>query len=354
MAIKNIHQFSAGFNLGDAISNEMIAIRQILKKLGYSGEIYSENIGVNATRISKKFHSYKPARNDLLIYHHSIHSSVLDYILKIPVPKILIYHNVTPHHFFESYDLKLTYYLKKGREELLQMRGQFSAYYADSDYNKRELLSIGYENVKILPIIYDFSKLNQLEDRKVSAKKRILFVARIAPNKRQDDLIKFAKIFYDYYYQDFELNLVGYCSHELESYKVELQSLVEAFDLQDIVKFSDFVDDRTVNQFYQYADLFVTMSEHEGFCVPLLEAMYHRIPIIAHNAGAVKDTLAGSGILFYKKDYLALCEMAYKVLFDDEFRDAIVSMQNEKLELFIQENSEDNLKKKLSQMLEFV
>ncbi len=106
--IKRIIQFSAGFNPGDAISNEMLMLKSYFQEIGFLGEIYSENIGKDTNGLAKKYNSYNEKEFDFIIYHHSIHSAVLEFIEKLNSPKALIYHNVTPSHFFEPYDLKLT------------------------------------------------------------------------------------------------------------------------------------------------------------------------------------------------------------------------------------------------------
>lgn len=350
---KKIHQFSAGFNPGDAISNEMIAIKKILKdKLNLLGEIYSENIGAIDSKVCKKFKSYKYHKNDIIIYHHSIHSSVLEYIIEIPVPKILIYHNVTPHHFFEPYDLKLTYYLKQGRNELSLIKNKFNSYLADSEYNSLELLREGITDIKVLPILYDFNKFKKKpKPTENNSKKKIIFVGRIAPNKKQDDLIRFAKVFCDNYSKDFEFRMIGYCSKELEIYNIELLKMIEYLNLQEHIFFSNFVDDNQINTLYQEADLFISMSEHEGFCVPLLEAMFHNIPIIAYNAGAVKETLKGSGILIHKKDFVIISELAYRLLYEPEFREKIIRKQDLRLQEFINYNNASVLVDEVKKLL---
>ncbi|MCE9501173.1 MAG: glycosyltransferase family 4 protein [Leptospira sp.] len=335
MKLKNIHQFSAGFNPGDAISNEMVVLQAYFRKLGIRGNIYSENIGTLNTKISRKFKSYSGTSSDLVIYHHSIHSNVLDFILNVELPKILIYHNVTPSHFFEPYDLKLAYYLKKGREELSEIRDNFEICFADSAYNKEELVDLGYKNVHILPIVYDFSKL-QRPGNSISngSRKNILFVGRIAPNKKQDDLIRFAKIFRDISGDHFLLNIVGQCSREMHSYQEELEKMVGYYDLHDHVKFSSFLSDSDLNEYYKNADLFLSMSDHEGFCVPIIESMHFGVPIVAYNAGAVKDTLDGSGILFNKKDFVLLAGTVSAIFRDHELRKTMVSGQRKSLENF--------------------
>lgn len=332
--IKRIIQFSAGFNPGDAISNEMLILKSYFLEIGFDGEIFSENIGKNTKGLASKFKSYRNREGDFIIYHHSIHSAVFEFVNSIPSPKALIYHNVTPSHFFEPYDLKLTHYLKKGREELIELKEKFQLYFADSKFNQQELLDLGFSSVQVLPIIYDFGRLLKKEISKKEDTKNIIFVGRIAPNKKQDDIIKLAKVLKDHFLTNFKIHLVGYCSRELELYKEELNSLIQLFELENHVFFSDFIDDERLAEHYQNADLFLCMSEHEGFCVPLLESMYYDVPILAFDAGAVKDTLDGAGILFKEKDFPTICECILKILSDKEFREKILVTQRERLDRF--------------------
>lgn len=331
---RRIVQFSAGFNPGDAISNEMLMLKAYFQETGFEGEIFSENIGKDTKGLAKKFKAYIEKDFDFVVYHHSIHSAVFDFVEKLKSPKALIYHNVTPSHFFEPYDLKLTHYLKKGREELKSLNGKFHLYFADSEFNKGELVELGFSNVKVLPIIYDFTKLKKNESAIKETTKQIIFVGRIAPNKKQDDLVKIAKVLKDYFFSDFQIHLVGYCSKELELYKEELISLIQFYGLENHVFFSDFLDDDSLAKYYQRADLFLCMSEHEGFCVPLLESMYYDVPIIAFDAGAVKDTLDGAGILVKEKDFASICECILKIFSDRNFREKILVLQRERLTRF--------------------
>ncbi|MCP5493164.1 MAG: glycosyltransferase [Leptospiraceae bacterium] len=350
--MKRIHQFAAGFNPGDAISNEILAIRTILENNGFAGNIYAKNIGLHLkdSKTVKKYYKYKYSPGDLIIYHHSIHSTVSNFVLNSLAPKFMIYHNVTPHHFFESYDLKLTHYVKKGREELKNLKDKFMCYFADSKYNREELNSLDFTNVHILPIIYDFQKLQKKESVKKDGFKNIIFVGRIAPNKKQDDLIRFAKMFKDYFCDKFKIHLVGYCSKELNLYKEELDYMVKFYQLDEHVLFSDYVDDDKLQEYYQSADLFISMSEHEGFCVPLIESMFYEIPILAYQAGAVGDTLNGAGISFNQKDFLKICELVHIILKDQDFRNEIINSQNKRLKQFIDSRPESILLEEIGRL----
>ncbi len=334
MKIKRLVQFSAGFNPGDAISNQIIMYNSFAKKKQIESLIFAENISPQSKSLVKKYKTYSPKKGDVIIYHHSIHSSILEKIYEIPskIPKVLAYHNVTPKEFFEPYNLKLTYYSQKGREELFQMKNLFVYALADSEYNAQELKENGYTNVQVLPISLNYNNYSIYP--RTNFKKIILFTGRIAPNKKQTDLIKIAKVLNDYFTEDFELIIVGKTAPEMIGYKEEILSLVEYFHLQEKVKLTEFLQQETLNQYYSNADVFLCMSEHEGFCVPLLESMYYKIPIVAYNKAAVPETLRGSGILFHKKDFYKIAEIVYILLHNQDFRNKIVEQQNKVLEYY--------------------
>lgn len=333
-----IIQLSAGFLAGDAISNEMIAIDNYFSKKNYNSFMFASNIGkFNNLKTVRRLYKYRMNSNDILIYHHSIHSSILKKIEKLPVKKILIYHNITPYSYFEPYSIELTHFLKKGREELGKMRNLFDVSLADSTFNANELLKLGFQNVKVMPILYEFEKLKKFNKFK-EKKKRIIFVGRIVPNKKQDDLIRFAAVFKKYITNQFEIELIGYCPKELLLYKEELERMIKYYDLKENVKFSNYVDEECLFKKYSNADLFLSMSEHEGFCVPLIEAMFYDIPILAYKSSAIEETLDGAGILFKEKDYARIVLMAEKLLFDDKFRQIIIDEQRRRIVKFQQSN----------------
>ncbi|XDD51860.1 glycosyltransferase family 4 protein [Leptospira sp. WS92.C1] len=348
--MKSVQQFSAGFNPGDAISNQMLEIRSYLKDLECKGDIYSENIGAAKLPFVKKYKAYKKSSKDILFYHHSIHSSIFGFLRSFRSPRILIYHNVTPYHFLKSYDLKMSYLLKKGREELKEMQNRFNLVFAVSKFNQKELEELGFENVGILPITYQLSQPISRIDKKNSEIKKILFVGRITPNKRQDDLIRLAHAYKSLYGDRFQFYLAGFSSRELYLYREELERMLDFYDLRKNILITDFLADQELKNLYQEADVFVSMSEHEGFCVPLIEAMVHRIPILAYEGGAVPETLNGSGILFTEKKFPDLAILLNKILTDDSFKNQILNGQDLRLEEFKKSESKLVLRKAIENL----
>lgn len=331
-------QFSAGFNEGDAISNLMQSIREKLIVKGVSCELYSQNIGHTSGKLCKKFNSYSESKNDIIIYHHSIHSKVLEFINNISSSskKILIYHNVTPFEYIKNYDLNLSYYLQRGREELYEMKSSFDLNFAVSQFNKNELDKIGFKDVKIFPIKLNLKNF-QIYEKENSELFRLIFVGRIAPNKKQCDLIKLASILKKFSFP-FHLTLAGKIAPELISYKLELDNLIKYFQLESYVDFLQNSDQQILSRLYSNSDIFICMSEHEGFCVPLMEAMYYKLPIIAYKAGAVPETLGKGGILFSEKKFEYIAELIIKIKNDLNFKKLLIKNGTDRFRELSREN----------------
>ncbi|GBF43629.1 glycosyltransferase [Leptospira ellinghausenii] len=338
----NIHQFSAGFQLGDAISQEMLEIKRLLAKEGYQGNIYAENVLSSDRKFAEKIAKVKIHANDVIVYHHSIHSKVLDFLLQYPNKKILIYHNVTPENFFEPYDLRFSYLLRKGREDLEIIRENFQHSFAVSNFNLSELIHLGFNHAKHFPLHLNFQKWdhNHIESKfKTFQFPSFLFVGRIAPNKCQDDLIRFARAWKSNFGNQFSLRMLGFCNPDQQSYLDELNFMISQLDLQNEVKIISYVDENMVKQIYQESNLFLSMSEHEGFCVPLLEAMHFQMPVVAYAAGAVPETLGNSGILFENKNFDQLTKDISKIFTNIEYRNSLIYHQNVRLDAYLKSTS---------------
>lgn len=331
-----ILQFSAGFQLGDAITQEMISLDQTFVQSGYRTKIFSENINQPDRKLAQKFTKADVQDNDIFIYHHSIHSDVLPFLLKFPNRKILIYHNVTPKHYFEPYDLRFSYLLAEGRKDLSIIQEKFHDFFAVSEYNRQELLENGFQNVHLLPLSLNFSKWKKEGISKHNKDfLQFLFVGRIAPNKRQDDLIRFAKIWKEVTKRSFQFNLVGFCNPNQKSYLAELEFMIHTYELKDLVHIISFVDLQSLSRHYQESDYFISMSEHEGFCVPLMEAMYFNLPVFAYKAGAVEETLGGSGVLFTEKNFINLVENIVSLDSDQTKKNQLIEQQTNRLNQYL-------------------
>lgn len=342
-----IHQLLPGFTTGDAISNEVLNLQGLFRKWGYGSEIFA--IGKHTSPMVRHLcHEYteynrftKPG--NIIVYHHSIGSPLAQYLKTIQDKKVLIYHNITPDRYLRGINTEKAFALHQGREQLKELVGVPDICFADSEYNRLELAGLGYKNTFVLPIMLDFNQFKEKPKKALFRKYKdnfinLLFVGRITPNKKVEDVIKA----YYYYKETININsrlfIVGsYVG--TERYYDYLRALAMELNLRDVI-FTGHVNNSELIAYYKLASVFLCMSEHEGFCVPLIESMYFGIPIIAYSAAAVPYTLGGSGILVYEKDFPKIAELIDIVLCN---RQKIVEGQYKRLEEFSSEKVEKEL-----------
>jgi Glycosyltransferase len=349
---RGLHQFVVGATPGDAITDQAFVIRRWLQEAGFLSEIYAESIHPSLFGKVKPYRDYLPSRpGELVILHHSIGSDLVEYLLSQDVRFLIIYHNLTPPDFFQPFDPWLASQVQRGREQLHHLRLRTVLALGDSSFNESELRQAGYVHTGVLPIVldpaqYDLESNPNLLTRYQGNGVKLLFVGRLAPNKRQEDLIKLL-----WYYRRIDpearLFLVG--SPWIPSYSEWLRELVEMLDLAESVTFAGHVSQRDLVTFYHLADIYVSMSEHEGFGKPLIESMYFGIPVLAYAAAGVPETMGGAGVLFRKKDYEALAELVDIIVKDETLRNRIVARERERVKEFL----EPAVRRKWEQYLNF-
>lgn len=342
-----IHQILPALSYGDAVSNDAIAILETLKNLGYDSNIYARHIDPKVSKYARNIDKYKDDPSNILIYHFSIASfEVTNFVKQLKCFKILIYHNITPKEYFQNYDFSLYQMCAKGLEELKDLRNYIQLGIGDSEYNRSELERVGFLNTDVLPIMVNFKKYdkilinysnNIIKDGMIN----FLFVGRLSPNKRQDDVIKTFYYYHKYIDRNSKLYLVG--AEQIRGYVSQLKGFVNKLGLTNDVIFAGLVNDNKLAKYYKYSDIFLSMSEHEGFCVPLLEAMYFRVPIIAYASTAIPYTLGKAGILLNKKNYIEIAELIDALLKDKILKERIIKKQQERLNDFNKEKISNKL-----------
>lgn len=352
-----IHQIHPSVSYGDAIGNEMVVIRDTLRGLGYKSNIYAQFIDPKMKDILP-FEKYKnsSAPDNILIVHYSIGygDKLLDFVKSLPDKKIMVYHNITPSEFFNGINSDYERLTKAGRIELASIRGIIDIALGDSEYNRKELNSLGYRYTGVLPIAMDFSKYDVPADANIIKEydddyTNILFVGRVSPNKKFEDVIKSFYYYKKYINQRSRLFLVG-SSVGMDKYVDYLKLLVDKLEINDI-HFIGHIKFEELMAYYKLADVFLCMSEHEGFCVPLVECMYLKVPIIAYNSTAIPYTLGGSGILVYDKNYKEIAELINLVVEDKNIRESVIKSQSIRLDYFKKEHTEAVLKRYIDEVI---
>lgn len=329
---------------GDAVSNDAISLDGVISEMGIKTGIYAEIIGKNLPkdRVRKVGKLKNLKKEDAIIYHMSTGSELNFSLDKYKCRKMMIYHNITPPEFFRPYSHEAYALTQYGYEGLDFLRDRVEYCLADSEYNKSELLKHGYKcPVDVRPVLIPFNDYRQSPDPETIKKyndgrTNIIFVGRIAPNKKQENIIK-SFYFYKKINPESRLILVGSYAG-MENYHERLENYVKALGLSDVI-FTGHVKFSEILSYYRIADVFLCMSEHEGFCVPLTEAMFFNVPIIALDAGAVGGTLGGSGILLPDNNPVFASEMIEYTVKNNDFRRHIISGQKKRLADFSYEKT---------------
>lgn len=336
-----IYQLLATISFGDAVSNDTLALQSIIQKMGYRTAIYAENVDSRIPKGTAKNYSKlgRVDKNDVIIYHLSTGSKISREFDKFKCRKVIIYHNITPPEYFEGYNEASARVCRQGYEQVKALAGKVDYCIAVSEYNKQDLRKMGFDcPIDVLPILIPFEDYEKKPNQEVVNKygndgwTNILFTGRIAPNKKQEDVIRAFAYYKKYYNPNSRLFLVG-SSNGMERYHRRLCSYINALGVSDVI-FPGHIKFDEILAYYSVADVFLCQSEHEGFCVPLVEAMKFNVPIIAHDSSAIGSTLGGSGILLKDKDPLVTAGMIDRLVKDEELKNAVIASEQKRLKDF--------------------
>ncbi len=348
-----IVQLLPTMSFGDAIGNDTIALKGAIANMGYNSEVYAENVDKRLpSDTARNISRLKGLKDDdVILYHKSTGTDLTFKIHDLPGRKIMIYHNITPPEFFRPYSAAATALSEYGYKGVEHLKDKIDYCLAVSAYNKSELVRMGYTcPIDVRPILIKFEDYKQPPAKGIinkygDGKRNLIFVGRIAPNKKQENVIR---AFYQYKRLDPDSRLILVGSYSgMENYYERLVKYAGALGLKDDVVFTGHIKFNEILAYYRLADAFVCMSEHEGFCVPLAEAMFFDVPIIAYDTSAIGDTLGGSGVLLDSNDPVYVAAIIRRVLADEPLKKQIIEGQRRRLEDFSYERIRDIFEKQL-------
>ncbi len=325
------------FHYGDAIGNEILMIDELAKRANFDSKIFALEVDLEYSDYcydARQFSNYDES-NSINILHYALPSPLTELFLNSKGIKILIFHNFTPSHFFQNYHKGLANMEIHAINELKVIKNKVDGVLADSEFNKKLLLSLGYNDVKILPLPIYEKLYNQKPNRFIINMfnddfVNLLFVGRVSPNKKIEDLIKLFYFYKKYYRTKSRLIIVGKKT-QFTKYYDEIIDLVKYLNLGDIY-FTGHIPVDELIAYYQVSDIFVCASEHEGFCLPLIEAMYFDLPIIAKKTTAIPFVVKNSGILFNKLNLPLISEIIELIINNYDFKEKIIVNQRLALE----------------------
>ena len=347
-----VNQWMPAAHTGDAVGDNARRLRELLRSLGHTAELFAIQIDDALMDDVRPFDDPAAARGDITILHYAISSPMTPAFAALPGRRVVQYHNVTPAVFFGPYDIDLFRLATRAREELASLAGHVDLALGVSEYNRRELEALGFAATGVFPIAVDTARVSArarkpaLEALLDDGPPNFLHIGRIAPNKKIEDHIRLAALYSRYVDSECRFIFVGR-DDVVPRYYSMVRSLVTQYGLHDRVIFTGAVPDEELAIYYQHADVYVSLSEHEGFCVPLVEAMAAGVPVLAYAAAAVPDTLGGAGVQFAPKDLELAAELLGELTFNDDLRARVVAGQRARLKDF----SDDRLSRELSALI---
>jgi glycosyltransferase involved in cell wall biosynthesis len=329
-----IHQVLATLGYGDAIGHEVLGIQRVLRSAGYESEIFVETADHRLEPQTRDFRELVDISHpdSLLLHHFSLGSKASRTAFALPDRMALIYHNITPPEYFVGVHRTLARQCFRGRRELKAYADRCDFALGDSEFNRQDLETLGFPRTAVLPVVPDFSHLDREPNWLIARDfdddwTNILFVGRVIANKKIEDLIRVFHAYHTIFNSRSRLLIVG-AQGGFERYTASLHQLAGTLGTTH-VHFVGHVSDEELIAFYECADLFLCASEHEGFCVPLVEAFYKQVPVLAYAATAVPSTMDGAGVLYDDKDPIHVAGLMDAIMSNAALQDLIVDGQSE-------------------------
>lgn len=345
--LRTAHQFNPVMSYGDAVGNDAFEMQRLFWASDVRSDLFAWEAKPEVRALVRDWRELERLPKDaLLLIHHAMGNDVLDEVARLPQRKAIVYHNITPGQYFAGLNEHARTYAEKGREQLRMLASVAEFGFADSEYNRQELEEAGLARTAVVPILYDWEAFDVTPDpavtrRLADERTSILVVGQILPQKAVHDAID---AFARYRRRDpaARLYLVGSTAMSA-SYLDRLRYQVDVAGLGEHVTFTGSVSLEQLVAYYRSSSVLLTLSDHEGFCVPLIEAMRSRLPIVAHAAGAIPETLGDAGILLEEKTPDAVADAIERAVGDQELRSALIERGERRLEDFSRERVRERL-----------
>jgi glycosyltransferase involved in cell wall biosynthesis len=343
VTVARIDQVIPSLASRDAIGGHVVQLRDLLRSRGYRSDIYYGNATVDrldygfpVTRLGDR-----SSAGRVLLYQLSIGSGVADIFRQRRERKFVNYHNITPADLLEAWMPSVGDEVRRGRAQLRDLAPVTEFAIADSCFNERELQAAGYRSTTTVPLLIDLEGFAGTPDPRLAARLEaeksgggadLLFVGKVSPHKGQHDLVKALAAYRRLYDPDARLRLVGGAISD--AYQTAVERFAEELGLHNAVEIAGSVSHEELIAYYGAADAFVCLSNHEGFCVPLLEAMYHQLPIVAYTNTAVPETVRGAGLILPNKEPMRVAAAVDRVVRDQGLRATLARAALERVATF--------------------
>lgn len=324
-----IHQLVHTLSYGDAISGEVLALQRCLREIGHHSEIFAINTHPTYKGLTRDYREVATSQCDEIWLHYSLGSPLNEIYRNLQRTKrTLIYHNLTPSKWFAGVNPRIVRDIESGLSELGELCKLSDRLLADSGFNASELEKFGV-TAQVLPLPLDPQRWQAAANPGIAHLVRnepgihILHVGRLAPNKCLEDIVRAFYFVHHHLRAQSRLWLVG-IDIDTEVYAYSIRRLAQELKLDHAINFCGCLADSEVRALYETCSVYLCMSEHEGFCLPLLEAMHFGLPIIAYESSAVPETVANGGVLVNKKSHPEIAELIVEISENSSLRQKIV------------------------------
>ncbi len=343
MTVTRIDQVIPTLASRDAIGGHVMQLRDLLRSRGYQSDIYYGN--ASADRFDEGFPISRigdpSSSGRVLLYQLSIGSGVADIFRERPERKFVNYHNITPADLLEAWIPAVGEEVRWGRAQLRDLAAVTEFAIADSEYNERELRDAGYHSTTTVPLLIDPEDFTGSPDPALAARLAraraaggadLLFVGKVSPHKGSHDLVKALAAYHRLYDPEARLHIVGGAISD--EYRDAVLRFADELGLSEFVDMPGSVTHEELIAYYETCDVFLCLSNHEGFCVPLLESMYHRLPIVSYRSTAVPETVQQAGLILPDKEPARVAAAVHRVVEDGRLRDELAAAAADRVDWF--------------------
>ena len=344
-SLPRVAQMVLNVSVADAITHHVLMIDDELRLAGCSAGIFCENAHPDLASRAAPYADFRDDAADVVLFHFSIGSRIAARFAATPARKAIVYHNLTPPEFFDGINGRVAAALRAGRGELRELVGKVDLALGVSEFNRAELAALGFARTGVLPIAVPRDLAQVGPDPEWTARlagrgPTLLHVGRLAPNKRIEDLIR-VLAHVQRLEPKAELLLVG-TDRDTETYSMGLVEMARELGLTGVLMLGQ-IPPAALAACYRAAAAYVCTSAHEGFCVPLVEAMHFDVPVVATAAGGIPETLGGAGVLLTERRWDVAAAATVLLHRDRELRSAVLARQRERLRAFTRERFRDLL-----------
>jgi glycosyltransferase involved in cell wall biosynthesis len=348
--VTRIHQLLSAAAPHDATTEQALIWRRLLSDWGHESEIVAESVhpelmGVvhRLDRVGKRV-----LEQGRFVLHYTVWSTAAEEALQAERPFGLCYHNITPGELLRDFNPGLAALCDQGRDALVGFRGRTAALIADSTFNASDLRDAGLGEATVIPLLFELPA--DVPRREPSREPVVLTVGRIAPNKRLEEVIKAFTLYQRRHAPAASLLLVG-PQDGFEKYRGALDLLVARSGARRVF-FTGSISANARDAWYRRADVYISLSVHEGFCMPLIEALAHGMPVVANDAGAMPETLGGAGLVVDGSDLPLVAEALHELTASGSTRELLYDAADRRLAELRPEKLAPRIRSALSPLLD--